>query len=262
MLLNGTKENEEIIVLGDFNADYLKPNDNKEIKGVFQLFEQLIKTATRITKESSTLIDLIAINNPQSISKSNVFATSISDHDMVGCIRKINHFKYSPKVITCRNYSSYNVNNMNNDFEAVDWEPVYQYNDVNMALNNFHGVVKTIFDRHAPFIVRRIKGKSCPWMHHDLRKIMTDWDRLLTKARKTKNIQDWNMYKRLRNKCNNQLKSAKSSFQRNLLEQNTTNPKKFWKVIKDVFPFKNNSTPNKSCNNTTDEHLSDIKTFI
>ncbi len=266
MLLNGTKENKEIIILRDFNADYLKPNDNKEIKGIFQLFgfKQLIKTATRITKESSTLIDLIATNNPQSISKSNVFATSISDHDMVGCIRKINHFKYSPKVITRRNYATYNVNNMNNDFEAVDWEPVYNTNDVNVALNNFHGVVKTIFDRHAPFIVRRIKGKSCPWMHHDLRKIMTDRDRLLTKARKTKNIEDWNMYKRLRNKCNNQLKSAKSSFQRNLLEQNTTNPKKFWKVwkvIKDVFPFKNNSTPNKSCNNTTDEnqkHLSDI----
>ena len=61
MLLNGTKENKEIIILGDFNADYLKPNDNKEIKGIFQLFgfKQLIKTATRITKESSTLIDLI-----------------------------------------------------------------------------------------------------------------------------------------------------------------------------------------------------------
>ncbi|CAB3990293.1 Hypothetical predicted protein [Paramuricea clavata] len=41
---------------------------------------------------------------------------------------------------------------------------------------------------------------------------MTDRDRLLTKARKTKNIEDWNMYKRLRNKCNNKLKSAKQSF--------------------------------------------------
>ena len=188
MLLNGTKENKEIIILGDFNVDYLKPNDNKEIKSIFQLFglKQLIKTATRITNESSTLIDLIATNNPQSISKSNVFATSISDHDMVGCIRKINHFKYTPKVIMCCNYASYNANNMNNDFEAVDWEPVYNTNDVNVALNNFHGVVKTIFDRHAPFVVRRVKGKSCPWMHHDLRKTMTDRDRLLTKARKKK----------------------------------------------------------------------------
>ena len=92
-------------------------------------------------------------------------------------------FRFNVSVITL---ISSNVNNMNNDFEAVDWEPVYNTNDVNVALNNFHGVVKTIFDRHAPFIVRRIKGKSCPWMHHDLRKIMTDRDRLLTKARKTK----------------------------------------------------------------------------
>lgn len=48
MLLNGTKESKEIIILGDFNVDYLKADDNKEIKTKFQLFgfKQLIKKAT------------------------------------------------------------------------------------------------------------------------------------------------------------------------------------------------------------------------
>ena len=82
----------------------MKSDDNKEIKNAFQLygFKQLIKKATRVTNESSTLIDLIATNNPMSISKSMVFATSINDHDMVGCIKKVSYFKYAPKVITCR----------------------------------------------------------------------------------------------------------------------------------------------------------------
>ena len=76
-------------------------------------------------------------------------------------------------------------------------------------------------------------------MHHDLRSAMVDRDRLLTKARKTKKVEDWNAYKCLRNKCNNKLKSAKSTFQQNLLKNNTANPKKFWRVIKKVFPFRN-----------------------
>ena len=75
---------------------------------------------------------------------------------------------------------------------------------------------------------------------------------MLTKARKTKKVEDWNTYKCLRNKCNNKLKSAKSTFQRNLLENNTTNPKKFCRVIKKVFPFRN--SPKNSSHGVKDEN--------
>ena len=141
---------------------------------------------------------------------------------------------------------------MNSDFERVNWEPVYDADDVNVALNYFNEIVKAIFDRHAPFMVKRLRGKPCPWMHHDLRSAMVDRDRLLTKARKTKKVEDWIAYKCLRNKCNNKLKSAKSTFERNLLENNTTNPKKFWRVIKKVFPFRN--SPKNSSHGDNEEN--------
>ena len=104
----------------------MKSDDNREIITIFQLygFKQIIKKATRVTNESSTLIDLIATNDPSSISKCMVFPTSISDHDMVGCIRKVNHFKNTPRIITCCNYASYNVDNMNGDFEPGDWDSI------------------------------------------------------------------------------------------------------------------------------------------
>jgi hypothetical protein len=78
---------------------------------------------------------------------------------------------------------------------------------------------------------------------------MVDRDRLLAKARKTKKVEDWNAYKRLRNKCNNKLKLAKSTFQRNLLNENVTNPRKFWKVIKKIFPLRNLPQNSNTCVN-------------
>ena len=80
----------DIICLGDFNVNYLKSKNNKEFKDIFTLygFTQLIKNATRITELSSTLIDLITPNNPSSIAATIVYATSLSDHDMVGCIAR------------------------------------------------------------------------------------------------------------------------------------------------------------------------------
>ena len=44
------------------------------------------------------------------------------------------------------------------DFRNVNWEQVYNTNDVNEALTCFNRTVKAIFDRHAPQIVKNVKG--------------------------------------------------------------------------------------------------------
>ena len=51
---------------------------------------------------------------------------------------------------------------MNTGLERVDWGPVCNANGVNGALEYFNKVVKAIFDRHAPFMVERFRGKPCP----------------------------------------------------------------------------------------------------
>ena len=106
LLSNTSSKKKEIIVLGDFNAELLK-NDNKAIKDTFKLngFTQLIKRATRITKDTETLIDLIATNDPSVILLTEVLPTSLSDHDIVCCLRKLNNMKLRQKTLACRNYA-------------------------------------------------------------------------------------------------------------------------------------------------------------
>ena len=58
------------------------------------------------------------------------------------------------RVINCRNYSSYDPQLMKEYFKTVDWRPVFNANDVNIALDYFNDVVKGIFDRHAPYITK------------------------------------------------------------------------------------------------------------
>ena len=77
MLTYCSSENKEAILLGDFNVNYLNNGQDKEIKDAFRLygFKQIIKKATRVSNDSSSLIDLIVTNNPLSISKCDVFPT-------------------------------------------------------------------------------------------------------------------------------------------------------------------------------------------
>ena len=58
------------------------------------------------------------------------------------------------------------------------------------------------------------------------------------KAHKSAKGNDWSMYKKQRNKCNNLIKKAKATYHRNLIEENATNPRTFWDCIKAVFPSK------------------------
>ena len=48
-------------------------------------FTQLVKSATRITMETSSLIDLTFVIRPTSFQTVCVVATSLSDHELVYC---------------------------------------------------------------------------------------------------------------------------------------------------------------------------------
>ena len=62
-------------------------------------------------------------------------------------------------------------------------------------------------------------------------------DGLLRKARRTGSENDWSAYKRKRNQVNNCVKYDKRNYHRELLDSNASEPRKFWKTIKEVFPI-------------------------
>ena len=67
-------------------------NDTRHVTSLYELFSfsQLIREPTRVTFNTSSLIDHIATNCARNIIKSGVHEVSMSDHYMVYCIRKFN----------------------------------------------------------------------------------------------------------------------------------------------------------------------------
>ena len=106
-------ENEETILNGDLNCNYLVRNDRKEMKEILyrNKLKQLIKQLTRITETSKTLSDIIYTNNKRTASI--VEPSSISDHDLVVINRKMNCQKYIPREIYARDHKNYDENAFN-----------------------------------------------------------------------------------------------------------------------------------------------------
>ena len=93
-----------------------------------------------------------------------------------------------------------------------------------------------VANTHAPFTTKTIKGKPCPWLNEDIKREVNYRVALNRKAQKTK--ENWEVYKRQKNRVSNIIKNSKINYHKNLLEENATKPEQFWKCIKNLFPTK------------------------
>ena len=104
----------EVILLGDFNVNFLaKKNDaSRALKRKLLSFtsmynlEQLIDKPTRITENSSTLIDLLFANNNHRIVSSGVIHVNLSDHSLIYCVVKAGVRRAPGRVIEYRSYKT------------------------------------------------------------------------------------------------------------------------------------------------------------
>ena len=71
---------------------------------------------------------------------------------------------------------------------------------------------------------------------------MRDWDHHHRKAMKSNSSYHWNMYKKLRNFVNKEVKSSKSRYYHELIEQSKGDSSKIWKAVNDVSSRSNKSS--------------------
>ena len=122
----------EIYVLGDFNINLLENNKyilneslsckaNRSmtplIRQYIEFFQsyslkQILREPTRITCNTSSLLDHILSNSLQKISSSGILDIGISDHKLIFCTRKIVRYKSNKHHnIFGRSYKNYDQTN-------------------------------------------------------------------------------------------------------------------------------------------------------
>ena len=106
------KQDKELILTGDLNSDLSLPvlqSQSWQLLDILELFQmkQVIADATRITSDTSLLLDIIATNRPDKIKESGVFHLGISDHSLVYACLKISLPLNKPKMVESRNLKNY-----------------------------------------------------------------------------------------------------------------------------------------------------------
>ena len=252
-------EKKEVIIMGDLNTNYLVKDDHYRMKEMVMVnaFAQLIETATRITEETATLIDVVLTNNPLNISSTVNITASLSDHNLIGCIRKMNSFRYQPEVITCCDFKNYDVNAINSELLNANWNNVYNSQSVKAAFSRLKEILLNTLNRYIPIVKKTAKGKPSPWLNEQVKRHMNTCDQLLRKAQESKSHTDWRNYRRKKNFVKNEINRSKRNYFKSQLRENYNKSDRLWQTIKKIFPVKITSTPSTKLFKVDDKVIND-----
>ena len=254
ILIEPLKSSHKLILLGDYNIDLLKENDN--YKNSFEICLQsnyLIPTifsATRVALRrhndeetiSETLIDNIFINHNMNY-HSGIIESSISDHYSIYIIipATLTTSHTESNKIQYRLINDFRQRKFNQDFKKSEIMQILNSDNAKEAYEQFYNIFQTLYDNTFPIKTKILSPKDIqkPWVNDITIRRMKIRDNL-KKLAKNKIIER-KIFTSFRNKVSSELRSAKSKyFEDRFL--NASNIKQTWEVINSVIRSKRTNT--------------------
>ncbi|KMQ86032.1 hypothetical protein RF55_15103 [Lasius niger] len=229
---------EECIVLGDFNVDLSLDTfySNRLRNNMLCLgMKQYVNQPTRVTIDSSTLIDLVFASLNLSECVDVIESPKITDHAWIRIKFKIDkERKNCYKEFRGRSYKKMNIEN----FVIEMQQSMNECGEVDISerASSFVKHIVEALDIVAPDRIFRIPkawdGKV--WFTEGIKRAATARDRAYGKAIFTGLHQDWLQYKIERNIVTNLIKYKKKQYYENMIDNNKSDSKSMWKVLKEV----------------------------
>ena len=237
---------QEVYILGDLNINLINsqkhtPNGIKRYKEFCSLhgIEQLLTSPTRITKNSSSLLDHVLTNSADRISQFGIVNVGLSDHQLIYCTRKITRTRLNAhKYVKMRSLKYYCEDLYVKKLKEIDFPDYSNFKDINEA-----GKVASVIDEIAPTKEVRVKSNSQDWFDAEINEEIERRDKLLAKFKKSRSHSDNENYKKSRNKVQHMIKDKKKNFVIGKLNDNIGKPKELWKSLKSLgLPSKKSSS--------------------
>ena len=224
---------ENYIVTGDFNCE-VNESIISDFMDSYNLYN-IIKGPTCFKSDNPRCIDLILTNRKHNFQNTTTAETGLSDfHAMVVSMLKGGFNKRGPRVITYCDYSAY----CDVAFRTDLMNHIRSDSSDDGGYDAFGNMVTDVLLQHAPIKKKYLRANDGPFMTRELRKEMMHRTRFLNKYNKDKTNENFEAYKRQRNKCVKMLRKAKFNYYKDLDLNNLTDNRKFWKIVKPVFTDK------------------------
>ena len=253
-------KNKAVYVFGDFNDNMLSMNSRlvKIIEKARMTY--MIKTPTRITEKSSTLIDQIITNSPQKILYSDVLPGPIADHELITITIDMKKPKRRLILRTFRSMKNYTPNILCNLIldESHILNFIFRTDDIGNQVDIFTSVFTKCINSCAPMVTKEIRRPNAPWITDSIKEDMEIRDELQRTLKKNRqNIELQQQHKIAKLHVKNRLESAIKDHYRDQMNDCNFDLTKTWKIIESMTPGKSDTFINMS----SEELLHKANTF-
>lgn len=204
------------VIFGDFNADMSQMTfDSRQLGTLASALNLHVVPyeTTHHLKDSNTLLDLCIIDDMEKGKDYGQYdVTFLSAHDLIYIRYEFKVRRRFERCILCRDWRGLDMDSLLSDIGNIDWSDLLDTNDMGVKMNVFNNKLLEVFDTHAPFKRRFFRNLPAPWLTEDIRSAMRERDLARRLWRRYKCARNHERYKELRNKAQNLVRSAKSTY--------------------------------------------------
>lgn len=226
------------VIVGDFNINLLR-NDtySNRLEKIISFYglKQLIRDPTRITQNTTTLIDL-CITNYFELEASVLHTPRITDHSIINIkVKKQITNNKETRIVKC--YKNYSKINLCEQLKIFNWSAINNMNldeQCDFLINCLQTSASKIINSKTIYI------NNCnKWFNLELKKLKEDKTASYLKARLSFDDELWKVYTTSRNRYDYHLKDTKNRYIQEEIEKCGKNQKQIWKTLKkEVLPCK------------------------
>ena len=222
------------VLVGDFNWDYNIDNDNScshVIESICQM-TQLISEPTRVTPNSSSVIDHIYTSNESYHIKSGVLCSTLSDHYAIYSIIRFKQPHNIGRTIQIRSFNEVNIDLLMDDIvgsnifhTCIELPSTVGTDNLDFCWTKWLSTLTGIIGSHVPIHTIRVKNRFNPWFDKHIQEAIYQRNYFHQEAIKYKDTASWTMCRKTRNYVTFLKRRSKSDYYNNTILSSNNNSK-------------------------------------
>ena len=216
-----------IMITGDFNYNYLNTAGQRKATSLYEPYGlvQLIDEPSHYTESSESIIDLLLTRNASSLLLCGVGDAFLYQNIRYHCpIYAIFNFDKHKHICYKRNiwqYENGNYDLLKQYVNEFDWLSL-KSDDVNTYAENVTSKILEFCKCTIPNKKITVRPLDSPWINNEIKKIIRKRKRAHKHAKKVNSPNNWETFRKLRNKSISALREAKKEYKIKLSEKITS----------------------------------------
>ena len=194
-------------------------------------------------------LDHIYTNKPEKLSSVYAEFAGGSDHKLIKVTRYAKSLKRNVRYVRKRSFKNFSDEDFQAAVKQLSWWDIFICEDADQAAQLLTHKLTVILDTMAPIKTIQVRSKYAPWLSNDTKELLKERNSAQATAAQTKDMDDWRLYKSLRNTATARMRQEKKAWEKMKLDSTKHNPSTLWKNVKTWLNWNNSGPPSQLFDN-------------